>query len=248
MIMDYSRQELVIGKKAQKKLENSEVTIVGVGALGSLTAELLVRAGIKNLILFDKDFIEESNLQRQHLFTSKDIGLPKVKVAIGRLKEINPNVLIKGHKELTDNNVEDLKSDLILDCTDNMETRFLINDYCSKNKIKCIFSSAVRNGGYVLNFIPGKPCYSCVFSGLKSIDSCETLGVLNSVTSLISSLQVSETIKILIGKKFERNLIHVNLDTNGFSKIKLKKKKNCKPCNKKFEYLKGKKYSDLCGR
>ena len=240
--MDYSRQELVIGKKAQKKLEKSKVVIIGVGALGSLTSELLVRSGVKNLILYDRDFVELSNLQRQHLFNLKDVGKPKVKAAKKYLEAINPKVKIEEHFEsLTYKNVKKLKADLILDCTDNMQTRFLLNDYCSKNKIKCIFSSAVQEKGYVFS-----GCYSCIFSGLKSIDNCETLGVLNSITSLISSLQVSEAMKILIGKKVDNDLIYINLNKNEFSKIEVKKKKDCKTCSKKYVYLAGRE-DNFCG-
>ncbi len=248
--MDYSRQELVIGKKAQKQLEKSKVAVIGVGALGSLTSELLVRGGVKKLILFDRDFVEMSNLQRQHLYKLDDVNKPKVKVAKKHLKEINPDVSIKGHFEsLTANNIKKLKKvDLILDCTDNMQTRFLLNDFCVKNKINCVFASAIQEKGYVYVYVPKKACYSCIFSGLKSIDSCETLGVLNGISSLVSSLQVSEAIKLLIGKKAEEGLIHVNLGKNEFNKIKVEKRKDCKVCKGKFDYLEGKINKDLCGR
>jgi molybdopterin-synthase adenylyltransferase len=248
--MDYSRQELVIGKKAQKKLEKSKVAIIGVGALGSLTSELLVRSGVKKLILFDRDFVELSNLQRQHLYKLEDVNKPKVKVAKKYLEEINPKVKVKEYNEsLIANNIEKLKKvDLILDCTDNMQTRFLLNDFCVKNKVDCVFASAIQEKGYIYVFTNGKPCYSCIFSGLKSIDSCETFGVLNGVSSLVSSLQVSEAIKLLIGKKAEEDLIYVKLDKNSFDKIKVKKSENCKVCSGEFEFLDGKIKEDLCGK
>jgi len=248
--MDYSRQELVIGKKAQKTLEKSKIAIVGVGALGSLTSELLVRSGVKNLILFDRDFIEMSNLQRQHMFTLKDVNKPKVKVAREFLKELNPKVKITEYFEsLIANNIDKLKKvDLILDCTDNMQTRFLINDFCVKNKINCVFASAIQEKGYVYVFTKGKACYNCIFSGLKSIDSCETLGVLNGVTSLVSSLQVSEALKLLIGKESEKDLIHVNLNKNNFDKIKVIRDKECSVCKGEYSYLEGKIRKDLCGK
>jgi len=248
--MDYSRQELVIGKNAQKKLEKSRVAIIGVGALGSLTAELLVRSGVKRLILFDRDFIEMSNLQRQHMFKLQDVNGQKVKVAKSYLQEINPKVKIKDcFESLVPNNIDKLKkADLILDCTDNMETRFLLNDYCVKNKIDCVFASAVQERGYVYVFTKGRACYNCIFSGLRSIDSCETLGVLNGITSLVSSLQVSEAVKLLIGKNAEEDLIYVRLDKNSFDKVKVKKKDKCETCKGKFKYLEGKIKEDLCGK
>lgn len=247
--MDYSRQELVIGKKAQKQLEKSRVAIIGVGALGSLSSELLVRSGVKRLILFDRDFVEMSNLQRQHLFKLDDVNKPKVKVAKKYLEEINSDVSIKVYFEsLIANNIDKLKKvDLILDCTDNMQTRFLLNDFCVKNKINCVFASVVQERGYVYVYVPKKACYSCIFSGLKSIDSCETLGVLNGISSLVSSLQVSEAMKILIWKKPEEGLIYVNLGKNEFNKIKVGKRKECKACKGRFDYLEGKITKDLCG-
>ncbi len=248
--MDYSRQELVIGKKAQKKLEKSKVAVIGVGALGSLTSELLVRSGVKKLILFDHDFIESSNLQRQHLFKFSDIHESKVKVAKKYLKEVNPKVSIKEYNEsLSSENIKKInKVDLVLDCTDNMQTRFLLNDFCVKNKINCVFASAIQNKGYVYVYSPKKACYGCIFSGLKSIDSCETLGVLNGISSLVSSLQVNEALKLLIGKKSEEDLVYVRLDKNNFDKIKVDKKKNCKTCNGEYDYLAGKKFEDRCGK
>jgi molybdopterin/thiamine biosynthesis adenylyltransferase len=248
--MDYSRQELVIGKKAQKQLEKSNVAIIGVGALGSLTAELLVRSGVKKLILFDRDFIEMSNLQRQHLYKLEDVNKQKVKVAKKYLHEINPKVKIKEYFEsLIPNNIDKLKKvDLILDCTDNMETRFLLNDYCVKNKIDCVFASAIQERGYIYVYTKGRACYNCIFSGLRAIDSCETLGVLNGVSSLVSSLQVSEAVKLLIGKDSEKDLIYIRLDKNSFDKVKVQKKDNCETCKGKFKYLEGKIKEDLCGK
>ncbi|MBT3690982.1 HesA/MoeB/ThiF family protein [Candidatus Woesearchaeota archaeon] len=248
--MDYSRQELVIGKKAQKQLEKSKVAIIGVGALGSLSSELLVRSGVKKLILFDNDFIEMSNLQRQHLYKLDDVNKPKVKVAKRYLKEVNPNVSIKEYfMSLTANNIKKLnKVDLILDCTDNMQTRFLLNDFCVKNKINCVFASAIQEKGYIYVYSPKRPCYGCIFSGLRSIDSCETLGVLNGVSSLVSSLQVNEAIKLLIGKKAEEDLIYVSLGKNDFNKIKVEKRKECKACSGNFDYLDGKIKEEVCGK
>ncbi len=248
--MDYSRQELVIGKKAQKQLEKSKVAIIGVGALGSLSSELLVRAGVKKLILFDNDFIEMSNLQRQHLYKLDDVNKPKVKVAKRYLKEVNPNVSIKEYfMSLTPNNIKKLnKVDLILDCTDNMQTRFLLNDFCVKNKINCVFASAIQEKGYIYVYFSRRPCYSCIFSGLRSIDSCETLGVLNGVSSLVSSLQVNEAIKLLIDKKAEEDLVYVSLGKNDFNKIKVEKRKDCKACKGKFDYLDGKIKEEVCGK
>ena len=250
--MDLSRQELVIGKEAQKKLENSKIVIVGLGAIGSLTAELLVRSGVKHLILIDRDYIESSNLQRQHMFVVSDIGEPKVKVSEKYLKKINSKIKVKSYFDNLDHtNIDLLDSDLVLDCTDNLQTRFLINDYCKKNKINWIFSSAIKGHGYVFNVLPKGPCFNCIFESLSSSDTCETVGVMNTITSLISSLQVNEAIKILIGKKSETDLIYVNINENNILKIKVNKKKLCTVCKGSYDYLSSEKVEKLiklCGR
>ena len=226
--MDFSRQELILGKKSQKLIK-SKVSIIGLGALGSLSSELLVRSGIKNLILIDRDYIEESNLQRQ-LYSKQDVGKPKVLVSKERLEKINPEIKIEAiFDHLDENNINKLKSDLILDCTDNLQTRFLIDEFCYKNKIPWIFSSAIKQKGYVFNIL--KDCrFKDIFNNLKIGETCEEVGVLNTITSLISSIQVNEAIKILTNNNPEKDLIYVNLENNEILKLKVNK------TNNKFDY------------
>ena len=214
----YIRQETFIGKKAQKKLESSKVCIVGVGALGTLCAELLVRSGISSLVLIDYDLIELDNLQRQHLFGEKDVGKYKVRVAKKYLSKINSNVEIIEIKDAIDEtNLELLESNLVLDCVDNLETSYILNDYCKSKKIPFVFGSAIRNEGYIL----AVPEVRRVFRNVKTFEKCATQGVMNTITSLISSVQVNEAIKILIGKKPEKNLLRFDLEKNEFLKIKV---------------------------
>ena len=131
-----------IGPNSQKKIENSVVCIIGLGATGTRSAELLARAGVGKLILIDRDVIEESNLQRQTLFTEKDLYKSKVFVVKSKLEEINSKTKIIAYfKDLNYKNVEDIKGDLILDCTDNLDTRFLINEFSIKNNIPWISTS-----------------------------------------------------------------------------------------------------------
>mgnify|MGYP001594733519 CR=1 FL=1 len=146
--MRYIRQEKFIGKEKHDLLRKKTVSIVGLGALGSVASELLTRAGIKKLILIDRDFLELSNLQRQSLFEEKDIGKSKAVVLKEKLNEINKDVDIISYFDNLDNeNIDLINSDLILDCTDNLETRFLINEYSVKNKIPFIYGSAVGDSG-----------------------------------------------------------------------------------------------------
>ena len=158
----YSRQEIIpeIGKKGQQKLKKSKITIIGVGAIGTVTAELLTRAGIGNITLFDKDIVELNNLQRQTLYQENDVGKAKSLVAAKKLQKINSTIKIKGYNtEINSKNITKIKSDIILDCTDNMETKFLINDYCSKEKIPWIYASAIKNIGTIINFFTNKKMF-----------------------------------------------------------------------------------------
>jgi len=248
--MRYIRQEISgeIGKNGQEKLRKSTAAIVGVGALGSVSAELLARAGIGKLLLIDRDIVELSNLQRQSLFDENDIGKPKALAAKEHLSKINSDVEINFFIE--DLNFENIRKilnkniDLVLDCTDNLETRFLINDFSIKNNLPFIYSSAVGSKGYVFNIIPNKtPCLRCFLKEASQLDTCETAGVLNSITNLISSIQSNEAIKILLGKGYEKNLLFFDVWKNDMSKIKINKNKSCICCNiKNYEYLDGKKY------
>lgn len=256
--MRYIRQEIFreIGKKGQKRLQNSYVAIVGLGALGSVSAQLLARAGIGRLVLVDRDIVELSNLQRQSLFDESDIGNPKASAAKEKLNDINSEIKIDFFIE--DLNYENIgkilneKVDLILDCTDNLETRFLLNDFCIKNNIPFIYSSAVGSKGYVFDVVPKQTaCLRCFLKEATALDTCETGGVLNTITNLISSIQVNEAIKILLNKDYEKYLLFSDISKNELTKIKINKNKNCICCAKNnFEYLAGKKSQKiikLCG-
>ena len=140
---------------------------------------------------------------------------------------------------------------MILDCTDNLETRFLINEFSVKNKIPFIYSSAIGNECYLFNVIPGSVCFNCIFKEIQGLETCETFGVLNSTTHLISSLQVNEALKILLNQEYEKELLYFNLKSNELIKVKVQKNPECSVCSKKiFDYLEGKKSKEIikfCG-
>jgi|TARA_Y100000310_G_scaffold22935_2_gene21941 adenylyltransferase/sulfurtransferase len=257
--MRYIRQEIFreIGKEGQDKLRNGTVAIVGLGALGSVSAELLARAGIGKLILIDRDIVELSNLQRQSLFDENDVGKAKSIQAKVHLDEINSEIqIISVVDDLNSDNIDKIinnKINLILDCTDNLETRFLINDFSIKNNIPFIYSSAVGSKGYVFDVIPDKTaCLKCFLIESKALDTCETVGVLNTITHLISSIQVNEAIKILLDKEYEKQLLFFDIWKNELTKIKINKNENCICCvQNQFEHLTGKKSSriiKMCGK
>ncbi len=232
--MRYLRQERFIGKEAQNLLTKKTVAIVGLGALGTNSSNLLARTGI-NLILIDYDKIDLTNLQRQNIFTEQDIGKSKVESAKNYLEKVNHEIkIINYNKKLSKENINIIKSDLVLDCTDNLETRFLINEFCYKNKIPFINGAAIKNQGVIFNIIPGKACFNCIYKFTGNVERCEDVGVLNTITTLISSLQVNEAIKILLNKNYETNLLRVNLENNNFEKIKINKNSNCELCQGKM--------------
>jgi adenylyltransferase/sulfurtransferase len=251
----YSRQHLYknIGKEGQIKLSKSTVCIIGIGALGTVASDLLARAGVGRLNLIDRDFVEENNLQRQILFSEEDIGKPKASVALEMLSRINKSLKITARvSDLTYENIAELveKPDLILGCTDNMETRFLINEYSKKNHLSWIYGGAVADRGSVYPVIPGRPCFRCIFSG-NAEDTCDTAGILSSVSMITASIMANEAIKILVGSKPEEDLIHFDLWKNEFSKIKVPRDLSCLACNGKYDYLLGKsgiRAQKLCGK
>lgn len=256
----YERQELLkeIGKKGQEQLTKSRVAVLGIGAIGTATAELLARAGIGRIELIDRDIVELHNLQRQSLFTENDCNKPKAVVAAEYLKKINSAIRIESHTtDMNYETIEILKNyDLILDCTDNMETRFLLNDFCVNNSKPWIYASAVGTKGRMLVFMPIKsnPCFRCLFSSPVpgSLETCDTVGVLNTITTTIAALQVTEALKILTSQEPTKELIAYDIWKHFFEKIKVKKKKECLCCEKKqFTFLEGKKETTgvkLCGQ
>ncbi|MFA6888350.1 MAG: HesA/MoeB/ThiF family protein [Candidatus Woesearchaeota archaeon] len=238
----YNRQELVIGEKAQDKLNKSTVAIIGIGALGTTAANLLARAGV-NLALFDIDTVELSNLQRQTIFTETDIGKSKALQAAIYLKKVNSSIKIKGYNtEINSKTIHILKQyNIILDCTDTMETRFIINDYCVKNKKAWILSSVIQSIGRMKIFLPNKACLRCLYSPTlltQECGKCDKVGILNTIPSIMAAIQINECIKYLTQKKNCEDLIAYDVTKQLFEKIKINQKKNCTCCKKKrFEFI-----------
>jgi molybdopterin-synthase adenylyltransferase len=206
----YSRQVLFpgIGAEGQERLLASRAAIIGAGALGSFSAGALARAGVGRLTLVDRDYVELSNLQRQWLYEEADArdGLPKAVAAARRLAAINAGVEVTpAVVDLTASNIDDVlaRPGLILDGTDNFETRYLINDYAVKFGIPWVYGAAVGSYGLTMPVIPGRTaCLKCIYpeppSGAQP--TCETAGVVNAVTSLVASIQAADGLKILAGQ------------------------------------------------
>ncbi len=255
----YSRQELLkeIRVRGQKLLNKAKVAIIGVGALGTTSANLLARAGVGTIALFDRDIIELHNLQRQTIFTEEDCNKPKAVSAAMWLQKVNSEIRIEAFpEEINYETIAMLKEyDCILDCTDTMETRFLINDFCVKNKKPWIYCSAVGTRGRLFTIIPNKtPCLQCLFTLPKpgSLETCDTTGVLSTMTTTIAAMQVTEALKILTKQQPIKELIAYDIWKQNLEKITVKRKKDCMCCQKKkFEFLEGKRETaaiKLCGQ
>ena len=235
----YSRQIILkkIGIVGQKKLLKSNVLIVGAGGLGSPIAIYLAALGVGNIGIIDKDIVETSNLSRQIIFSNNDVKKNKSSIAINKLKKINPDIQLKSfQKKLTRINIDKIAKsfDIVVDGSDNFQTRFLINDYCLKNK-KILVSGAInRFDGqvYTFNFSKEKsPCLRCFMPNIpmNSDDNCETEGVLGTLAGIIGSIQANEVVKEIlnIGETLCGHILIVDALKLSFRKVKLNKRADC---------------------
>ena len=242
MINRYSRQTIVpvIGEKGQNKLRQSTAVVIGCGALGTVISSALVRAGIGKIKIFDRDFIEYHNLQRQILFNEDDIqnNLPKAIAAERHLKKINSEVEVQGIvADVNYTNIERFVqgADIVLDGLDNLETRFLINDVSLKLNIPWVYGGAISTMGMTMTIIPHQTaCYRCIVPGENRegrILTCDTAGVLGPATWVIASLQSIEALKILTGDSaINRDLIVVDVWEDDFQHLKIGPLGNCPAC------------------
>lgn len=209
----YSRQIVFpgIGEVGQERLLASRAAIVGCGALGSFQAGALARAGVGRLVLIDRDYVEASNLQRQWLYEESDAveGVPKAIAAARRIAAINSTIEVVPHiADLTPANIDELLegAGVVLDGTDNFETRYLINDYAVRGGVPWIYGAAVGSYGLTMTILPGRTaCLKCVYPSAPAgaQPTCETAGIVNAITSLIASLQVAAAVRILTGQAGE---------------------------------------------
>lgn len=256
----YSRQILLpeIGSAGQKKLAKSRAVVVGCGALGTYALGFLVRAGVGQVVVVDRDIVELSNLQRQSLFAEKDLGRPKAKAAEEALRAINSEIEIWGVvADVNYANIEKLikNATLVLDATDNMDTRFLVNDACVKNGIPWIYAGAVGTTGMMMPVVPGGPCLRCVFPSVPQpgqLPTCDTVGIVNTLPSAVAALEITEAFKIMQGKAPTKELMFIDIWLSDVQKITVRRNPECRACGgRDFEFLHAKKRkfaASLCGR
>jgi molybdopterin-synthase adenylyltransferase len=262
----YSRQVLFDGIKSegQARISASRVVMVGCGALGAVQASLLVRAGVGTLRIIDRDFVDESNLQRQILFDEEDVRtvLPKAVAAEKKLRLVNSLVNVEGIVEdVNASSIDRLLGgfDLIVDASDNFDVRYLINDFSIKNRIPWIYGACVGSHGLTFPILPGEgPCLRCVFENKPPAGaslSCDTAGVIGPIVVLIAGMQVAEAMKMLSGARDKvcRQIISVDAWENLYQSVNLPQINPDCPCCVRKEYpfldgLLGAEATTLCGR
>jgi molybdopterin-synthase adenylyltransferase len=262
----YSRQELFagIGPEGQARIRSARALVVGCGALGSSLAEMMARAGVGVLTLIDRDYVEESNLQRQSLFDEADAarGMPKAVAAEAKLRAVNSDVRVRGIvADLSTENADELLAgaDIVLDGTDNFEARFLVNDVCVRERIPWVYGACVGAYGLALLVRPGvSPCLRCVLEEMPAPGSgptCDTAGVVAPIVHVVAGIQAGEALKVLAGRleSFLPGVVSVDLWQGLFEVMDLRGRAPwCPACTEgRYDYaVKGAAGASavLCGR
>ena len=260
----YSRQILFpgVGAEGQHRIEKAHVAVVGVGATGAAAASLLARAGVGALTLIDRDFVEESNLQRQVLFDESDArdSLPKAEAARRKIALLNSDVELRPHvADLVPGNIHQLLegAEIVLDATDNFETRYLLNDYAVEQSKPWIYSAAVASYAVTMNILPGETsCLACIFPSPPggAVETCDTAGILNTAVNLAASIEVTEALKWIVGARdrMRRSLLSFDVWTSEWSEVAASAPRpECTVCGQHdFAHLRGegRPHITLCGR
>jgi molybdopterin-synthase adenylyltransferase len=261
----YSRQILFagIGEEGQERLLAASAVVAGCGAIGAAAANLLVRAGVGRVRLIDRDFVEPSNLQRQTLFEEADArdALPKAVAAERRLAAVNSQVRVEGIvADINPKNAEELLGgfDLILDGTDNFETRFLVNDFAVQQRVPWIYAAAVGSYGLTMTVRPSvTACLACLLAGERDgagmDETCDTVGVLGPIVNLVASMEVAEALKLLSGRveTLHGRLVSCDVWSGKFQSVRVERNAECPVCVRgEFAHLEGEAqpHITMCGR
>ena len=238
--MRYSRHILLegFGKEGQQKLLQSKVLLIGAGGLGSPNALYLAAAGVGTIGISDADTVSLSNLQRQVIHFTQDIGKPKVESAAEKIRQINPDVKVVTYDQfISQVNASEIISDydFIIDCTDSFASKYLVNDACVMAHKPFCAGGVVKYGAQVMTHVPGSACYRCIFPeppAENDVETCATVGVLGSVVGIMGSIQATEAIKYLtgIGELLTNKLLIVDALSMNFQSIAFNQNKVCSLC------------------
>lgn len=255
----YSRQIVLkdIGYNGQLKLRNSRVCVIGLGGLGSQASMQLAAMGVGFLRIVDRDVVERSNLQRQLLYGVDSLYYPKAEVAAMRLNDLNPNIEIEPltlslNADTAKDVVEDM--DVVVDGLDSIEPRYAVNWACIRKEVPYVFGAAIEVYGNISTIIPGKtPCLECFSAGLTNemLPSCGVVGVHPSILGVVSSIMVSEGVRIVLGQKthLSGSLLYCDLHSLAFDKIRIARRENCSTCGSEpFLTTKRRFVEEICGR
>ena len=239
-ITRYSRNILLseVGRRGQEKLKSSTISVIGAGGLGSPLLYYLAAAGIGTIKVIDSDFVDLTNLQRQILFNENSISKNKSTEAKDKLLSLNPNLNIQSYPiRLIDQNIHEIlnHSDMVIEGSDNFETKFLVNDYSYFNKIPLLIGGILRFEGQILGIKPEGYCYRCIFHSMpdsSDIPNCSDAGVIGSIAGIIGSLLATEAIKHLLNldDSIFKNILSIDIKNLEFRKILIKKNNNCPLC------------------
>lgn len=230
-----------VGEAGQKKLLSAKVLVIGAGGLGSPVNHYLAGAGVGTLGIVDSEVVEVSNLHRQILYTTDDIGKKKIVVAKERLQRINPDVMVNAYDlRITSENIMEIINDydIIIDCSDNFPTRYLVNDSCVQARKILVHGAVFRTEGQCMVVNPGKsPCYKCVFPeppNQEVVSSAQKQGVLGATAGVIGLIQASEAMKYILKAQSSLigNLLVYNTMNMDFRKVKVSRANNCAVCGK----------------
>lgn len=257
----YQRQRIVpeIGEAGQAAIRDARVLVLGVGALGSQAADLLVRAGVGRLRLVDRDVVETTNLQRQTLYAEADVDRPKADVAAARLRAVNSDVAIEGvPRDFNARTVADLLEGiaLVIDGTDNLASRLLLNDACLQRGLPWIYGGAIGTHGMVLPVVPGGgPCFRCLVPEPPppgTLPTCDTAGIVNAVPAAVAALQVALGLRVLLGSPLPPRLYLLDVWTMEFERLDLRRRTDCRACVRHaYDFLAAPSQeviASLCGR
>lgn len=234
----YERQLPLIGADGQARLLASRVAIIGQGALGTASASYLARAGVGSLLLVDDDRVELSNLQRQSLFDEYDVGESKAVTARDRLRRINSDIEVEACTGRLDaDNADAILSgaDLVVDGTDNLAARELINRWCVEHRVPWIYGGVAGGRGMTMNILPGGSCFKCLVPGGETEgDNARTSGIFSTTAALIAAIQCTEAVKILArgvnDASVRRTLLYVDLAENNFEQHAVTRLPGCSVC------------------
>lgn len=256
----YRRQTVLpeIGPKRQRAISRASVAVVGLGSLGCVTADLLARAGVGRLRLVDRDIVELANLQRQTLYSEADVDRPKAEVAAGRLRAVNSSIELEAvPKDVHAANVRDLLRDMdvVVDGTDNLETRYLLNEATLESRLPFVYGGAIGTHGMVFAMrSPDTACFRCLNPtppAPGTLPTCETAGVLNAASAQVGAIEAGEALRLLVGEAPEGDLLLVNGWRPEILRVRVTRRDNCPACVKgEREYLDARRSHNLvslCG-